>query len=476
MLSLLPRLRPHALKAALERARTGAPGGVFHARKGAVGCTFAGTLGLLCVLAGVLVAPPDARALKVDEIASQGGIKAWLVEEHSVPLVAIRFAFGGGSSQDPPGSEGLAVMVSDLLGEGAGELSADAFKERLALLGTRLSTSCGRDALYGGLETLSKHLDASLEMLRLALLTPRFDAEAIERIRAQRLNDLAQAANDPTKLALERWYLEAFPGQPYGRPMDGTPQSVAKITASAIKTKHAQMLAKDVLRVVIVGDIDRSGAAAALDHIFGGLRASSNGPPTEKLTPGIVPAPVVIDKDYPLATATFGLPSLRSDDPDFPALQVVNHIIGSGDFDSRLMEEIRVKRGLAYSVRTSLLRDTVTSLLVGGLATKNEAMGTALAILKDVLLDVSRNGPTQAQFDNAKRYLTGSFLLDFDTNAKVAGSLLSLQLLGEGPDYLTHRNQRIGAVTLEGVTRVAREVFKPERLVVTIVGRPKLQP
>ena len=125
---------------------------------------------------------------------------------------------------------------------------------------------------------------------------------------------------------------------------------------------------------------------------------------------------------------------------------MLNHIIGSGDFDSRLMEEIRVKRGLAYSVQTRLLRDSITSLMVGGVATKNEAMGTALGVMSDVFADMARNGPTPSQFDNAKRYLTGSYLLDFDTNAKVANSLLGIQLDGESPDYLLSRNQKINAV------------------------------
>jgi zinc protease len=437
---------------------------------------FTEVLAALAVLAGLVASAPAARALKVEEIVSPKGVKAWLVEEHSVPLVAIRFALMGGSAQDPPGSEGLAAIVADLLTEGAGDMPAQAFKERLAELGTHLTASSGRDALYGGMETLSKRFAPSAELLRLVLLSPRFDADAIERVKAQRLTDLALAANEPSKLAGNRWYAEAFSGHAYGRPADGTPESVGRIGAEAIKAMHAELLARNALRVVIVGDIDKSGATEALDSVFGALPAAGKAVHVERLEPRVLPAPVVIDKDYPLATATFGMPSLNSDSPDFPALQVLNHVIGSGDFDSRLMEEIRVKRGLAYTVQTRLLRDTVTSLLVGGLATKNESMGAALSLVKDVLADMARNGPTPAQFDNAKRYLTGSFLLDFDTNAKVAGSLLTIQLLGERPDYLVVRNQRIAAVTLEAVKRVAGQVLKPERLVVTIVGRPKLSP
>jgi zinc protease len=429
---------------------------------------------VMLLLAGMLAGPSAAVALDVVQIVSPRGIKAWLVEEHAVPLVAIKFAFMGGSAQDPNGKEGMAVMVADLLTEGAGDMSAQIFKEKVSQLGTRLSASSGRDAIYGGLETLSKKLAPSAELLRQVVVSPRFDADSVERFRGQHLTDLARAANVPTRVALDRWYVEAFPGHPYGRPVDGTPESIGRITIGDLKAMHADLLARDVLRVVIVGDIDKRAATELLDTVFGGLPEKAKTKRVERIDPRALPAPVVVDKDYPLATATFGLPSLRTDNPDFAALQVLNHIIGSGDFDSRLMEEIRVKRGLAYSIQTRLLRDTITSLMVGGVATKNEVMGTALGVMRDVFADMARNGPTPAQFDNAKRYLTGSYLLDFDTNAKVANSLLGIQLDGEGPDYLLTRNRKINAVTIQDVRRVAEQVLRPDRLVVTIVGKPKL--
>jgi zinc protease len=433
-------------------------------------------LAVMLMAMSLLARSGAALALNVEEIVSQKGIKAWLVEEHAVPLIAIKFAFMGGAAQDLADKEGLVGMVADLLTEGAGDLPAVAFKQKLSELGAHLTARSGRDAIYGGLETLSKRLVPSAELLRLMLVSPRFDADAIETVRAQRLTDLALAANEPTRLALDRWYAEAFPGHPYGRPMDGTPDTVARIAAADIKAKHAQLFARDVLRVVIVGDIDKSAAIGALDSIFGGLPEKAKTTPVARIDPRPLPAPVVIDKDYPLATATFGLPSLRTDDPEFPALQVLNHILGSGDFDSKLMEEVRVKRGLAYSIQTNLLGDTVTALMVGGVATKNEAMGKALNVIKTVFADMARNGPGQAEFENAKRYLTGSFMLDFDTNAKVANSLLGIQLDGEGPGYLLSRNQKINAVQLADVRRVAEQVLKPDRLVVTIVGKPNMTP
>jgi zinc protease len=434
-----------------------------------------GVLAVILVVVSLLASRSEAVALEVQQLTSPGGIKAWLVEEHSVPLVAIRFAFLGGASQDPAGKEALAGMMADLLLEGgAGDMSPQVFKEKVSRLSTTLTFSCARDGIYGELQSLSKRIAPSAELLRQALVSPRFDAKAIELVRAQRLSDLALAANNPEQLSVNRWYAEAFFGHPYARPVDGTPESVARIVGEDLKMAHANLLARDALRVVIVGDIDRGAAVNVLDAVFGELPAIAKVAASVPIEPRQLPAPAVVEKDFPLATATFGLRAPRSDQADFPAMQVLNHIIGSGDFDSRLMEEIRVKRGLAYSVQTKLYHDTMISVMVGGLATKNEAMGTALGVMKNVFVDIVRNGPTQSQFDNAKGNLTGSFLLDFDTNAKVAESLLGFQLEGRGPDYLLVRNQKINAVTLADVRRVADQVFKPDRLVVAIVGKPAL--
>jgi zinc protease len=430
----------------------------------------------VCLAFGVLAATATAFALEVEQIESPKGIKAWLVEEHSVPLVAIKFAFAGGSAQDPAGKEGLGAMAAGLLTEGAGDLSSASFKEQVSRLGVRLSLSTGRDAIQGGLESLTARFGHSAELLRLALVVPRFDPADVERARAERLTDLAIAANRPTSVALNRWYAEAFAGHPYGRAVDGTTPSVTGLTREDLKAQHARLFAKDVLKVVIVGDIGRQAAAESLDAIFGGLPARADVARIEKVEPRAVPAPVVVSQAQPLATATFGLPSLPSDHADFAALQVLNHVIGSGDFDSRLMEEIRVKRGLVYSIQTSLLNDTVTSVVLGGFASKNENMGAALGVLREVLANMARDGPTPEQFENSKKYLKGSFLLDFDSNAAVASSLLAIWLDAQGPDYLVMRNHKIDRVTLEDVRRVARQVLMADRLVTTVVGKPNLDP
>jgi zinc protease len=413
-----------------------------------------------------------AAALTVEQVESSRGIKAWLVEEHSVPLVSVRFSFAGGSTQDEPGKEGLTSLMADLLTEGAGDLSAAQFKDRMSLLGARLSAFSRRDSLDGSLEVPAARLKPSADLLRLMLTAPRFGAAEVDRVKTQRLTEIARAANDPPRIAFERWYAEAFAGHPYANPVDGTAMSVTSITSADLKGAHARLFAKNTLKVVIVGAIDKATALEMLDAVFGQLPDNARLVPVAKVKPRSAELPVVIDRDFPLATAAFGLASLPVNHPDYAALQVLNHVIGSGDFDSRLMDEIRVKRGLAYSIQTSLEQEPLTSIMLGTFATKNESMHPALRVIKEVLARTASTGPTPSEFENAKLFLTGSFLLDYDTSGKVATSLLRIWLDGEGPEAMVRRRERINKVTLGDVKRVAQQVLQADRLLVTVVGKP----
>ncbi len=401
----------------------------------------------------------DAAARSVEQIATPGGIKLWLVREPAIPLVAIRFAFEGGALQDPAGKEGLAATMAALLSEGAGDLDAVAFARRLADAGAQLSFSAARDQVYGGLDVLSKRLAEAVEPTRLALSQPRFDVDAIERTRGQRIADLEISANEPRSVAFNRWYAEVFAAHAYGRPVNGTVASLSSFQQKEFGGQHRRLLARSALRIVIVGDIDAAGAIAAVDRLFGALPATAELDNIPRPKPRTLGAPVSVEKDQPLATAAFGAEALATDHPDFPALEVLRQIVGSGDFDSTLMDEIRVKRGLAYSVSLSLIHDAKASVLLGGMATKSENMDEARRVLMEVLGRIAAEGPAREPFENAKRYLTGSHFLDFDTNAKLAASLLRLWLEGRPPGYVTERNVRIDRVTLEDVKRVARPVL-----------------
>lgn len=418
----------------------------------------------------LLIGP--AHAMKIQTVKSPGGIEAWLVEEHGVPMMAMRFSFEGGNAQDPAGKEGLANFMTAMMDEGAGDLTSNQFQERLEELAVRMSYDDTKDMFYGGFETLTKNRDAGVELLRLALTKTRFDKDAVDRIRQQLKANLVYAARDPEKVAAREWYATAFEGHTYARPSNGTEQSLDAITSADLLDYRKRVFAKSNLRVVVVGDITAAELGTLLDKTFGEL------PATAELVPVTQTAPVsggrekLIDMNVPQAVVTFGLPAMPRKDPDFLTAFVLNQLVGGGGFASRLMEEVREKRGLAYSVYSYLQPFRHASILSGGVATRSDAIGQSLDVIKTELKKMSENGPTQKELDDAKSYLIGSYALRFDTSAKIAAQLLGLMEEGFGPDYVEKRNGLIQAITMDDAKRVAKTLFAPDNLIVTIVGKP----
>jgi zinc protease len=431
-------------------------------------------IGSLVALAAVLCFSSKAEAMRIQEVRSPGGITAWLVEEHSVPLMAMRFAFDGpGSAQDPANKEGVANFLSSILDEGAGELTATRFQERMEELALRMSFSEARDAFYGSFETLTVNRQPAIELLSLAVNKPRFDAEAIERMRKQHLAGLAAAARDPTRVASEKWMAMAFAGHPYGRPSNGTVKSVSEINRADLAGFHKRAFARDNLRVVVVGDIDAATLGGVLDTIFGALPAKAQLASVKKVEPKAAQKLNIIDMNVPQSVVRFGLPAMARADKEFIPAFVLNTILGGAAFTSRLYREVREKRGLAYGVDTSVMPLKATSVFFGGVATKNEKVSESLDVIRAELKRITDEGPTQAELVDAKAYLTGSFALRFDTNANIANQLLWMQLEGLGTGYVQERNAMIEAVTLDDLKRVAKQLFAGKDLIVTVVGKPK---
>jgi zinc protease len=411
--------------------------------------------------------------MNIQDITSPGGVKAWLVEEHSVPLLAIRFVFDGGNSQDPSGKEGLANFITAMMDEGAGDLDASQFQERMEELAVRMSFEDSRDGLYGNFETLSANREPALEMLRLAINQPRFDAEAVERIKRQLLANLAYAAKNPERVVAKAWAEAAFPGHPYGRPAEGTPETVGSITSSDLEAFRRRTFARSNLKVVAVGDIDAKTLGEVLDRVFGNLPAEAELVPVAKTEPKPVAKLKIVEMDVPQSVVFFGMAGLERKHPDFLPAFVMNHILGGGGFASRLTEQVREKRGLAYSVYSYLQPYRNAALFAGGVATKNEAVKESIEVIRAELARMASEGPTPQELANAKSYLTGSFALRFDTNSKIASQLLWMLDEDMGIDYVDRRNALVDAVTLDDVRRVARRLLDVDNLLVTVVGKPK---
>jgi zinc protease len=411
-------------------------------------------------------------AAKVERVVSPGGIEAYLLSEPSIPFLSLSLQFKGGAALDPPGKEGLAYMVSGLLDEGAGDLDSQAFRTELEDRAIRLSFDSGRDELSGQLKTLTKHRERAFELLGLALSAPRFDPEPVERIRNQVQAELRRNAEDPDYIASLTWFQTAFRNHPYGRPSQGTVQSVGTITVDDLRGFVGRRLARDNLVIGVAGDVTAAELGPLLDRAFGKLPAKSAPYELAPVKPKSGDT-VIVRKDVPQSQVLFGEVGLPRDDPDFYAGYIANHILGGGGFTSRLTEQVREKRGLAYSVYSYLYPMNFAPLWLGGLGTANAAVGQALQLVRQQIAEMAAGGVSQAALDDAKTYLTGSFPLRLTSNDNIASMLVGMQVDHLGIDYLDKRNGYIEAVTLKDVQRVAARLYHPDQLLVVVVGEPE---
>jgi zinc protease len=424
----------------------------------------------IAILALVAFVTP-AFATTIERVVSPGGIEAWLVHEPAVPLIAVDVAFVGGAIQDPAGKAGTANLVADLLDDGVGEFDSKTFHDRLERKAIELGFQAERDTLRGSLRTLTQNRDEAFEDLRLALTAPRFDPTDVEINRAQVLSTLRRATTSPSDIANVRWWQTAFAGHPYGRPVAGTLESVPIITIDDLKDYTRRVLARANLKVAVVGDIDAETLKPLLDRVFGALPREPELAPVATVSPQGLGRTVFVKLDVPQAVVTFGGPGIGRKDPDFMAAYVVNHILGGGSFSSRLYQEVREKRGLAYSVYDSLVWLNHTALFLGGTATRADRTGETVDLIEKEIHRLAANGPTADELAKAKDYLNGSFALNLDTSSKIAGLLVQLQRDDLDIDYFTRRPQMINAVTLDDARRVAKRLLDGG-LLVTVVGRP----
>jgi zinc protease len=427
---------------------------------------------LACAVAfAATVASDGARAMtKIQRVVSPGGLQAWLVQDATVPLVAMAFAFRGGAAQDPADKPGVASMAANLLDEGAGDLDSKAFHARLERRAIEMNFSVSRDRLQGRLRMLNEHRDEAFGLLKLAVTAPRFDAEPVERIRAQMLSGLRRESTEPNALAGHAFWAAAFPDHPYGHPTGGTLESLPTVTAADLAGYARRVLARDNLTIAVVGDIDAATLGRLLDDTFGSLPAKAELTPVADVAAAAPPKQVTVALDVPQTVMLFGGPGVKRNDPDFMAAYIANHILGGGSMSSRLYYEVREKKGLAYSVSQSLIWLDHSGVFAGSTATRADRADATLETVQAEIRRMAEHGPTQDELEKAKSYLNGSQMLALDTSTKLAGALVQYQLDGLGIDYLEKRAGIINAVTLEDTRRAAKRLWS-DGLITVIVGR-----
>jgi len=423
-----------------------------------------------CVALALASASPSQAAAKIEHLVSPGGIEAWFVQDATVPLIAMEYAFGGGAAQDPAGKPGVANMVASLIDEGSGDLDSKAFHERLDRRAIELSFSATRDTFRGSLRMLRDNKDEAFYLLRMALTSPRFDANDVDRIRSQIISILRRESTNPSSLAGNKFLELAFGSHPYGRPTNGTLESVPTITVADLKNYVGRVIAKDTLKVAVVGDVDPVTLGKLLDQTFGTLPAKANLTPVPDVEAAKPPQRAFIPLDVPQTVITFGGPGIKRNDPNFMAAYVANHIVGGGGLSSRLYREVREKRGLAYSIYQALLWMDHSALFIGNTGTRADRAGETVEAIDQEVRRMAEEGPTQKELDEAKSYLKGSQMLSLDTSSKLAQALLQYQLDKLPIDYIEKRNAIIDAVTMDDVKQIAKRLWG-QGLLTVVVGR-----
>ncbi len=427
-------------------------------------------------VAFIASAPNAMSKTPIERIVTPKGIEIWLVREMNLPMLSLQFSFLGGASQDPEGKPGLANLATGLLDEGAGEYDSRAFREQIEENAIELSFAANRDSIRGSLKTMSDNRGKAFELLKLALNEPRFDASEIERVRAAMLANLRRASTNPGDIAKNRWYERAFPGHPYGRPALGTLDSVPNITADDMRGYIRKNLARSNLKIAAVGAIDADTLVKLVDGAFGALPEKAELLPVPDVVPQGLGERETVALNVPQTVILYGGTGLQRNDPDFVPAYVLNHILGGGAFESRLFEEVRVKRGLSYSVYSSLVALKHAGLFMGGVQTKNDRAFESLDIINEEIVKLAKDGPTADELDKAKKYLIGSYPLRFDTSAKIAANLVDIQFEELGLDYIDRRNAEIEAVTAADIRRAANRFLVGAQMLTVLVGEPVAAP
>ena len=427
---------------------------------------------IFCALGLAILVTGPAAAVDIQEVTSPGGIKAWLVEERSIPFSALEIRFRGGGSLDRPGKRGAVNLMTALLEEGAEDLDAQGFAAERDALAASYGFDVHRDALSVSARFLTENRDEAIALLRSALTAPRFDQDALDRVRDQVLTVIRSDDTDPDTVASRRFNALAFGDHPYATSIDGTVESVSALTRDDIVTAYKDVIARDRVYVGAAGDISAEELGLLLDTLLGGLPEVEAPLPNDAevlLTGGVT----VVPFETPQSVAIFGHVGIPRDDPEFFPAFVANHIFGASGLQSRLSIEVRERRGLTYGIGAYLASFDLAQLVIGQVASANERIAEAIEVTREEWARVAADGVTEDELDEAKAYLTGAYPLRFDSNASIARIMVGMQMDDLGLDYVKTRNGKVNAVTADDVRKVARRLYRPQDLHFVVVGEPE---
>ena len=414
----------------------------------------------------------DGEFATIQQFTTPGGVSVWLVEEPSIPILSLRMAWTAGETNDPVGVEGLTNAMVYHMNEGAGELDAQAFFKGMEELNMSFSCGASNESTFCNASMLTDNAADSFEMIALALTETRFDDGPFERFLREQEVGLQTRETNPQYLASRARAAAMYPDHPYAR--ETSAESIAAITQGAMRAQKDLLMVKEGMLVTAVGAMSPAELAPLIDQAVAGLPDSSETAETSDVVLAAPePAPMTVDLPQPQSLVTFAAPAMKREDPDFYTAVVLNYTFGGGGFQSRLMKDLRVEKGLTYGVYTQVSSQDKIQLWSGGGQTKNESAGEFIAGVKANMETMVADGMTDEELANAKAYLTGSYPLGFDSNAKIAARMMGVRLDELPVDFFDKRNAMVDAVTLDDVNRVAAEYLSPDNFTFIVVGQPE---
>jgi zinc protease len=400
-----------------------------------------------------------------------GGRSAWLIEDHSVPVVSIAWAWRGGAALDPAEHAGALAMGAALLTEGAGDLDNRAFADALRDEAIGLGFGAERDGFEGSLRALRTALPEAVRLANLAMRAPRLDQPAVARVRARAVAGARAQLETPRGQVGRAFWAAAYPDHPAGRPTGGTVETLSALPEEAIRAALARQIRSGGLLVAAAGAITPAELETLMPALFEGLPAGA--PPEAPPLPAFTAFDRrVVEVASPQSAILFGQPGLPVTDPEWETAQVVLRVLAGGGFSSRLMEAVRVKRGLAYGIGAGLDVLFGQGIVVGSSATDNARVAETIAVTREEWARMAAEGPTREELDDAVAFLTGNLPLQFTDSRRIAGTLLALRRNGRPIDWLNERAERLRALTTAQTTAVARRLLAPAALSVAIAGQP----
>lgn len=430
---------------------------------------------LFLLVSGVM-ATASAQEIELPPIKKttlDNGLELIIIEHHELPVVAFRLVLKSGSACDPKDKSGLANLTAGLLRKGTQTRTATQIAEEIDFVGGSLGAGSGLDATYATCQLLTKHFDVGLELLHDVVLNPTFKEDEIERLRKQTLASMKQQKDDPGTVAEKKFREFLFGGHPYGMPSQGTEEGLSVITGDDVANFHRTHFVPNNAILAVVGDVKTEEALGKVKAKFSGWASGEIPSPSVSEPPAIQGRQILL-VDKPDLTQTYvqvGHLGIERKSPDYFAVKVMNYILGGGDFSSRLMEQVRSKRGLTYGISSGFDANRLRGAFVVDTFTQNDSTAAAISAIIEEIEKIRIGGVTDKELKETKSFYTGYFPLQFETPSQIATLILLVEQYDLDEDYLKDYRKNISAVTKGDVLRVAQKYLDPDNLKLVVVSK-----